>query len=218
MTARAKGVNVAGLALRLRLLLLRAGPVTLGGIAMLALAAVFLVLVVQDQRRMERAMVALRAAQVQTAQARSEGAPASTPAAAAAAAPPLDAFDAFYGALGQRRDSERQLKTLFNLAAKSGLVLSQGEYKSAWDRNARVHTYQVNLPVKGSYAAIWQFSLAALRALPFAALDEVSFRRDNIGDPGVEARLRFTLYLADNADSADNAGIEAGAAGGGGGQ
>jgi hypothetical protein len=127
---------------------------------------------------------------------------ASAPAAAAAvpAAPPtpsVDNLDAFYNALGPRRYAEQQLKTLFTLAAKNGLSLSQGEYKSGYDRNAHVSTYQVNLPVKGSYGAIWQFAFGALRAIPFASLDDVSFRRDTIGDPAVEARLRLTFYLKD---------------------
>ena len=55
----------------------------------------------------------------------------------------------------------------------------------------------LNLPVKGSYGAIWQFALGALRAIPFASLDDIGFRRDSIGDPVVEARLRLTLYLKD---------------------
>ena len=104
---------------------------------------------------------------------------------------------AFYGALGEQRYAEQQVKTLFGLAAKNGLILSQGEYKSAAVPAARLHTYQITLPVKGSYKAIWQFSLAALRAMPFASLDDISFKRDTIGDASVEARLRLTLYLAD---------------------
>ena len=58
------------------------------------------------------------------------------------------------------------------------------------------YTYQVTLPVKGSYGAVWKFGMLALRAIPFASLDEISFRRDAIGDAAVEARLRLTLYLA----------------------
>ena len=103
----------------------------------------------------------------------------------------------FRTALGRQRDVEPGLKTLFALAAKSGLVLSQGEYKRGVERNAQLHTYQINLPVKGSYAQVWQFALQALRALPYASLDDVSFRRDSIGQAGLEARLRLTLYLAD---------------------
>jgi len=185
------------LVLRLRLLALRAGPVTLGAGAVLLLslgaAAWLLFALPQLEREHERLTEQARQARRQAATA-----PATVPAVIPVSAVPLDNLDAFYGALGQRRYAEQQLKTLFGLAAKSGLVLSQGEYKSARDRNARVSTYQVNLPVKGSYAAIWQFALAALRTIPFASLDDISFRRDNIGDPTVEARLRFTLYLADD--------------------
>jgi hypothetical protein len=39
--------------------------------------------------------------------------------------------------------------------------------------------------------------MGALRAIPFASLDDISFRRDGIQDPAVEARLRLTLYLKD---------------------
>jgi hypothetical protein len=189
------GLAFANLVLRLRLLALRAGPVTLGaiGVVLLSLgaAAWFLFALPQLEHERERLIEQVR-------QASAVPAAAALPAVVPVSAVPLDNLEAFYGALGQRRYAEQQLKTLFGLAAKSGLVLNQGEYKSARDRNARVNTYQVNLPVKGSYAAIWQFSLAALRAIPYASLDDISFRRDSIGDPTVEARLRFTLYLADD--------------------
>lgn len=103
----------------------------------------------------------------------------------------------FYDTLGEKRYAEQQVRTLFGLAAKSGLTLSQGEYKAAYDQNGRFTTYQITLPVKGSYRAIWQFAMLSLRAIPFASLDDIGFRRDTIGDPNVEARLRITLYLAD---------------------
>lgn len=101
----------------------------------------------------------------------------------------------YYATLGERRHAEEQVKTLFDLAAKAGLTLNRGEYKFAYDKASGVTTYQIALPLKGPYRNIWQFALQALAAVPFAALDEVSFRRDTIADPTVEARLRFTLYL-----------------------
>ena len=101
----------------------------------------------------------------------------------------------FYAVLGAQRHVEQQLKILFGLAASAGLKLNQGEYKSGFDKASRVATYEIVLPVKGSYEAIWQFSLLALRALPFASLDEISFRRDAIADAEPEVRLRLTLYL-----------------------
>lgn len=201
-----KPIRFAGLALRLRLALLRAGPVSLGVAAVLLLSAATLAWLMhalfleQREREALQARAAQISAQISAQMSRAAQTPPAGGAMVAPAAPvPLDNLDAFYAALGQRHNAEQQVRTLFDLAAKNGLVLSQGEYKSAWDRNARVHTYQVNLPVKGSYAAIWQFALAALRAIPFAALDDISFRRDSIGDPVVEARLRMTFYLADGA-------------------
>jgi hypothetical protein len=102
----------------------------------------------------------------------------------------------FYGALGQRQLLERQLKEVFALAQRHGLVLRQGEYRSSQDRAGGFTTYQLNLPVKGRYGAIWAFAFDLLRALPHASLDDVSFRRDAIRDENVEARLRLTLYLS----------------------
>jgi hypothetical protein len=188
--------SVAAFLLRLRLAV-RANPVLVAaGLALLACLA-GLAWTAHALTRLDEELDAAKAA------ARSASLPSPAPAVAVApvVAPPpaqsADALDAFYEALGPRRYAEQQVRTLFALAAKNGLSLSQGEYKSGYDRNARLSTYQVNLPVKGSYGAIWQFALGALRTIPFASLDDISFRRDTIGDPAVEARLRLTLYLKD---------------------
>lgn len=128
--------------------------------------------------------------------------PLPAPSALVVAAPPPSANEnlaLFQETLGEKHDAEQHVKLLFGLAAKAGLNLNQGEYKFGYDKASRVTTYQVTLPVKGSYQAIWQFALAALRELPFAALDDIGFRRENIGDTQVEARMRFTLYLKDGA-------------------
>jgi len=189
-----RSVNPGGLLLRLRLAL-RANPVlAAASLALLACAAA-LGWSAHALTRLDGELAALKAA------ARSASLPSPLPAAAVVPAvlpaQPADALDSFYATLGPRRHAEQQVRTLFALAAKNGLSLSQGEYKTGYDRNARVSTYQINLPVKGSYDAIWQFALGALRAIPFVSLDDISFRRETIGDPAVEARLRLTLYLRD---------------------
>jgi hypothetical protein len=196
------GAQSGRLFLRLRLAV-RANPLpAVGGVAALAcLAALGWTMHESAALDAERdALVAARVAARTARQAASAGSSAALGAPVAAAVPvvaSIDNLDAFYAALGPRRYAEQQVKTLFTLAGKNGLSLSQGEYKTGYDRNARVTTYQVNLPVKGSYGAIWQFAMGALRAIPFASLDDISFRRDGIQDPAVEARLRLTLYLKD---------------------
>lgn len=183
-----KRLMLANLWLRACLALSRWSPV--GIAAGLAIVAGFLALawlaeatdVVQREQSLVARMAALHRTEPKTA------APSTN-----------DNLALFYRSLGERGHAERQIGTLFALADKAGLVLSKGEYREAFDSNARLYTYQLTLPVKGSYRAIRDFAMQSLRAIPFASLDEISFRRDAIGDANVEARLRFTLYLRDPA-------------------
>lgn len=124
---------------------------------------------------------------------------AALPAAPAPSAMPADINEnltAFYGGLGDRRHAEQQVKVLFGLAAKSGLALPRGDYTAGYDSDARIYTYQLNLPVKGNYQAVSQFALLSLGAIPFASLDNISFKRESVGDANLEARLHLTLYLS----------------------
>lgn len=180
--------------LRLRLALRTGGPVVFGALALCVIALAALAWLVQARDLVDLARVEARRV-----------AALPPPAPVIVATPPAtDDYHLalFEAALGERRNAEQGVKTLFKLAGQAGLSLRQGEYKAAYDRNARLHTYQVTLPVKGSYGAIWQFALGALRAIPFAALDEINFKREAIGEANVEARLRLTFYLTERPGAA----------------
>jgi hypothetical protein len=111
-------------------------------------------------------------------------------------------FNHFTRVLGSPLDTEKQVNTLFELAKNTGLTLSKAEYKLAEDKNGRYRSYQILLPVKGSYNSIRQFCEKILLAIPFASLDEMGFKRESIASVTLEARLRFTLYLSEsNTDS-----------------
>ncbi|WP_215409708.1 hypothetical protein [Janthinobacterium sp. JC611] len=180
-------IDLALLRLRAQLLLRRLGAPACLAVALLALGAAAWIWAWQQR----------------SVAARLEARALPQPSLAVAAlAPPATASEnlaRYYAALGQQRHAEQQVKQLFDLAAKNGLLLAQGEYRSAYDKASGVATYQVTLPLKGSYAAVWQFALQALRAMPFASLDELSFRREQIADTQLEARLRLTFYLTDSA-------------------
>lgn len=190
-------MTLAMSALRVRLALRSLNPVTIAAL-LLALAGLLALAWVLPARE------ALEAERLRARRAAALPPPVVNPSLAPVALEngALENLALFRAALGRQRDVEPALKTLFGIAAKSGLVLRQGEYKRGVDRNGKLHTYQINLPVKGSYAQVWQFALQALRALPYAALDDLSFKRDNIGETGLEARLRLTLYLADGPGTA----------------
>jgi hypothetical protein len=109
-----------------------------------------------------------------------------------------DNFNHFVDVLGDAHDTEQQIRILFALSRKTGLTLSQAEYKLVEDKNGLYRSYQILLPVKGSYGAIRQFCEKTLLAIPFASLDEMSFKRETIASDALEARLRFTLYLSES--------------------
>jgi len=179
-----KSVDAAAVLLRARLALARAGAAACVAVGFCVAGVAAWAWVLPHQ-----AALAKKLAQ-----------PLPAPSTLVSAPPPPSAnqnLAGFYDVLGEKRYTEQQVKVLFDLAARHNLTLTQGEYKTAWDKASNVSTYQIVLPVKGPYGAIWQFSMDALRALPFAALDEVGFRRDNVSDTTVEARLRLTLYLKD---------------------
>jgi hypothetical protein len=181
-----KQLSLAALWLRLRLGLGRLNPLLAGSIVLAIGAVAAITWLSMSRLDLEAQLEAAR---------RQAAIPAPPP----PPAPPPSAdqnLAHFYGALGERRGVERQLKAVFALAEKNGLVLRQGEYRSSYDRTAKLYTYQINLPVTGRYGAIWQFAFDTLRAVPHASLDDVAFRREAIGQEKVDARLRMTLYLS----------------------
>jgi len=46
-------------------------------------------------------------------------------------------------------------------------------------------------------AAVRRFCERVLLTIPFASLDEITFKREAVGNGSLDARLRFTLYLTD---------------------
>lgn len=178
--------NVSNIMLRAGLALRAVGPVGIASALVIAASAGALAWILPER--------AAREQQHRATLARAAAAPAV--AAPVVVKPETDSVEAFYQTLGERRYAEQQVRTLFGLADKAGLALTQGEYRGSYDRNARLYAYQVTLPVRGSYKAVWSFAMSALRAIPFASLDEISFKRESVNDTSVEARLRLTLYLA----------------------
>ncbi|MRW82636.1 hypothetical protein GJ698_00835 [Pseudoduganella sp. FT26W] len=186
MVGALNNVNVAALLLRARIAVLRFGVAACVAVALCAAGVAAWVWLLPQ-----------RAAQVHVL-ARPLPAPASL-----VTVPPPPSADqnlaTFYDVLGEKRYAEQQVKVLFDLAARSSLALTQGEYTAAYNKASSITTYQIVLPVKGPYQSIWQFAMQGLREMPFASLDEIGFRRETIAEPTVEARLRFTLYLKDAA-------------------
>jgi hypothetical protein len=104
---------------------------------------------------------------------------------------------AFNDTLGDRSRLNAFVQTVFDQAAKRNLVLAQAEYKLDFDKAGRFHTYQMILPVRGSYPRLRAFVDAVLVEVQCAALEDVDFKREGIAESEAEARLRFVFFLKD---------------------
>lgn len=100
----------------------------------------------------------------------------------------------FYGFFAPGEPSA-WLEKIYAAAAKHGLALERGEYRSAPDKTGKLVRYQVTLPLKGSYVQVREFIDDVLTTVPVAALEEVGFKRESVGAANLEARVTFTLFL-----------------------
>lgn len=138
-------------------------------------------------RELERQRAAAAAARIEGREttARASRRPAS----------PSAELQAFYELFPAQSATPELLSQLYAAAAKKRLPLTRGEYGLSADPQTGLLRYRVALPVRGSYSQIREFVGAVLRAVPAAALDEVSFERSRIADRVVDARIRLTLYV-----------------------
>lgn len=107
---------------------------------------------------------------------------------------PLQRLQAFQALLA-KGDAEAAQRTLFALAAKTGLSLDEASYERVPESKNELPQLRMTVPVTGSYAAIRQFSAQVLRALPAVALSRAAFKRDSVEASTVSATLVFVLFL-----------------------
>jgi hypothetical protein len=104
-------------------------------------------------------------------------------------------LSAFRDTLGDGRHLEQPVGALFAIAQSVGLELLQAQYKLQCNRASEACIYRVDLPVNGQYGAVRWFAEQAMATLPYASLDEVRFKREDVQDDTLEARLVFSLHV-----------------------
>ena len=87
------------------------------------------------------------------------------------------------------------LKNIFEAAEHAELSLETGEYALLHSESDRLARYRVALPVKGSFAQIIRFMDVVLKDMPTIALESANFKRENIDDAVVSAKLVFVVFV-----------------------
>ena len=101
----------------------------------------------------------------------------------------------FYAFFPLTQNVPELLGRINHAALQHALVLQKGEYKLSREAEFRLARYQVTLPVSGDYAKVRGFVNDVLEAVPSAALEELTLKREAIDLPELESRVRFTLFL-----------------------
>lgn len=110
-------------------------------------------------------------------------------------ATPAEQLAEFYAFFPDAEAVPETLSRLFAAAARENLMLPQGEYKLTRETNGRLTRYEITLPVKGSYPGVRRFIAAALQETPALSLLGVAFSRMAAADIGIDAQIRFALYV-----------------------
>ena len=101
----------------------------------------------------------------------------------------------FYAFFPLAEDVPELLGRVHRAATDNQLVLRKGEYKLSREADFRLARYELTLPVSGDYGSVRGFVNDVLEAVPAAALDELTLKRESIEKPELEARVRFSLFL-----------------------
>jgi Tfp pilus assembly protein PilO len=101
----------------------------------------------------------------------------------------------FYAFFPLTENVPELLSRIHGSAKEHGLLLEKGEYKLARESNFRLARYQVTLPVHGDYGSVRSFANDVLEAVPSAALEELTLKRESVDLPELDGRVRFVLFL-----------------------
>ena len=101
----------------------------------------------------------------------------------------------FYSELPAPGAALDSIESIHKAATTHGVKLAHGEYRTARDGNSPLLRYQITLPARASYPNLRAWIGEVMNMFPTAALDEINFRRDDVGSDVLEARVRLTLFL-----------------------
>lgn len=158
------------------------------GVAALAGFALFGVLeVLPAQQRLQGQGARLDAAQTRLTQ---QGADKS-----GMALTPTQKLAAFYTEFPASEEVPDILSQVYAIATEQQLALELGEYSLNKVQGARLDQLRITLPLKGAYPQVRRFMAEVLVQHPFMALQNVSLRREKVGEDAVTGRIVFVLFL-----------------------
>ncbi|MFZ4536464.1 hypothetical protein [Propionivibrio sp.] len=103
-------------------------------------------------------------------------------------------YQAFRENLADDEQVLPSIKAILDSAERHHLVSSRAEYLRAGDDHAQTEMLQMTVPVKGRYSDIRRWIEDILGTQAFVAVNELAFKREEISENQVEAKIRFTIW------------------------
>lgn len=170
---------------RLHMVWVHYGPIGAMGVLLCVLAPAMLWWGADPERDITEALKQQRIQQRERAQAaNSMGTTAQDPVAT------------FQAGLPSAAEAIHTVKSLHALAKKHSLQVAAGDYKLNAEGATPWQRYQINLPVVGPYTAVKAWAAEALNTHSTLALEDWQTSREKVDQNTVQARLRWTLYVA----------------------
>jgi Tfp pilus assembly protein PilO len=170
---------------RLAYLVRRGGVPAWAGLACLAAALVFFLLVIMPTSDL-LAQLNYRKQAAQAQQAKGKAEPVLTPA---------QQLAVFYKDFPAGSAIPEVLARTYQIAGEQQLALELGEYVMNREQGARLEQFRITLPVKGSYPQVRKFVSEVLLAQPALSLQSLTVRRDKVALDVVDARVVLVLFL-----------------------
>jgi Type II secretion system (T2SS), protein M subtype b len=95
--------------------------------------------------------------------------------------------------------TDARVRRLYSLAARHSLTFPQSSFQTSDDPLIGISRVQMTIPVRATYPELRQFIEALLRELPYATVDQLVFKRHNIGENQVEAELHVSCWFRTSA-------------------
>jgi hypothetical protein len=169
-------------------LLQRLGPIGWLGLAMLLVALVGLAALVLPKQGYITALDGEIERQADLARQRAHS-PQAEP------LTPAQQLTAFYKVFPRGSTIPDWLELLNETAQKHEIELDMGDYVMGKSDSGRLEQFRISLPVQATYPQIRAFIRDALARMPALALESVAFKREQVDEDFIDARIVFRLYL-----------------------
>jgi len=102
---------------------------------------------------------------------------------------------AFYATLPDANEAVEAIAVLNQSAARNKVALVTAEYRVTRQGTGPLLRYQISVPLRADYGHLHAWLAQVMNALPHAALDDISLKRDDVNQDVLDARVRFTVFL-----------------------